>query len=273
MAKWLFDPGHGGSDSGATYKGRRESDDVLRMAKRVAEIMKANGESIDFTRTTDATVSLRARSNKENNGSYNYFVSFHRNAFEPEKAHGVETHVYSKNGGKAEQLANKVNPLLVDCGFLNRGVKASNFHVLRETKCPSILIEMGFIDHTTDNNIFSNKFESIAQAIAKGCLKQIGKNLNSTGGSSSSSSSSSSSDSFKIGDYGKAVVVTADSLNVRSGRGTEHEVIGSLSKGQKVTINYILPDNRDGKGDSALWGSFDFKNTTGYIHLGYVKPV
>lgn len=270
MAKWLFDPGHGGSDSGATYKGRRESDDVLRMAKRVAEIMRANGESIDFTRTTDATVSLTARSNKENNGSYAYFVSFHRNAFEPEKAHGVETHVYSKNGGKAEQLANKVNPLLVNCGFLNRGVKASNFHVLRETRCPSILIEMGFIDHTTDNNIFTNKFEAIAQAIAKGCLKQIGKDLNSTGGSSSGSSSTGA---FKIGDYGKAVEITADVLNVRSGRGSEHGVIGTLSRGQRVTINYILPDNRDGKGDDALWGSLDFKGKTGFIHLGYAKPV
>ena len=45
MGKWLFDAGHGGSDPGACYNGRKESYDVLRLAKRVGEILSANGES------------------------------------------------------------------------------------------------------------------------------------------------------------------------------------------------------------------------------------
>ena len=40
MAKWLIDPGHGGADSGAIYKGRRECDDVLKLALRVGELLK-----------------------------------------------------------------------------------------------------------------------------------------------------------------------------------------------------------------------------------------
>lgn len=36
MIKLCFDYGHGGKDSGASYKGRKESDDVLRIGKAVA---------------------------------------------------------------------------------------------------------------------------------------------------------------------------------------------------------------------------------------------
>lgn len=176
MAKWLLDPGHGGTDSGATYKDRRECDDVLRLALRVGEELKKNGENVYYTRVTDDTISLSDRSNKENSGNYDYFVSIHRNAYQPEAAKGVETHIYAI-GGTAEQLANKVNEEIVKNGFVNRGVKVSNFHVLRETKCPAILLEVGFIDNTSDNSLFESNFEKIVQSIVKGCLLQIGKEI------------------------------------------------------------------------------------------------
>lgn len=179
MAKWLIDPGHGGVDSGASYKGRRECDDVLRLSLRVGELLKNNNESVHYTRSTDTTISLNERSNKENNGDFDYFISIHRNAYKPELAKGSEIHVYA-NCSVAEQLGNKVNSELVKNGFINRGIKVSNFHVLRETKCPAILVEVGFIDNTSDNFIFDSKFEQIAQSIVKGCLLQIGKVINSS---------------------------------------------------------------------------------------------
>ena len=176
MAKWLIDPGHGGVDSGASYKGRRECDDVLKLSLRVGELLKNNNENVYYTRSIDTTLSLLERSKRENVGDYDYFVSIHRNAYKPECARGCETHVYAK-GGIAEELANKVNSEMVKSGFVNRGVKISNFHVLRETKSPAILVEVGFIDNTSDNNIFDSKFEQIAQSIVKGCLLQIGKSI------------------------------------------------------------------------------------------------
>lgn len=181
MAKWLLDAGHGGTDPGACYKGRRECDDTLRLTKRIGEILKANGETVEYIRTTDTTVSLSQRSQKENAGSYDYFVSLHRNAFSPEQAKGVETYIYNGSYASKERnrsFATKVNTALINgSGYYNRGVKEANYHVLRETKCPAILIEVGFIDNTGDNSIFDNKFESIAQSIAKGCLEQVGKSM------------------------------------------------------------------------------------------------
>lgn len=178
MAKWLIDPGHGGTDPGAILGSRKESSDVLRLALKVGEILKVNGEAVTYTRATDVFVSLNNRCSIENKSNYDYFVSFHRNA--PPKnvvALGTETHIYAK-GGRAEILATKVNNALVNCGFNNRGVKVTNYQVLRETKCSAILIEAGYITHETDNKIFDEKFTSIANGIAKACLNQVNKELN-----------------------------------------------------------------------------------------------
>ena len=117
------------------------------------------------------------RTNIENRGNYNYFVSFHRNAFQPNEAKGVETYSLSSVGAGRE-LASKIQNNLKEI-FYNRGVKTSNFYVLRKTNCPAVLIELGFIDNDEDNKIFDSKFEEIAQAITKACLSQIGKQFKS----------------------------------------------------------------------------------------------
>lgn len=244
MAKWLLDPGHGGSDPGATYNGRRESDDVLRLAKRVGEILSSNGESVSFTRTSDVTVSLSARSSMENRGSYDYFVSIHRNAIAPEKAKGVETHIYS-SGGKKQELATKVNNNLVALGFVDRKVKISNFHVLRETKCSAILIECGFIDNTVDNNLFDSKFEQIAQAIAKGCLNQIGKDTSvqpSEPNKPSNPETPSGCDPVikSYGENGKCTITTPSGIRFRDKYCTHCGIVkGTYNKGESVYYDKV----------------------------------
>lgn len=174
MARLCFDYGHGGEDSGACYKGRKESNDVLSLGKAVASEVRRHGVIVDETRTSDATVSLRERSNFENRNNYDYFIAFHRNAFKPEKARGAETYTYLSASTKAKVFAEKIQAGLVSVGFVNRGVKTANYHVLRETRCPAVLIEMGFIDSTNDNNLFDRKRNEIIKEIAKAILFQLG---------------------------------------------------------------------------------------------------
>ena len=40
----MLDSGHGGSDPGAVYRGRREKDDTLRLTLAVGEILQENGK-------------------------------------------------------------------------------------------------------------------------------------------------------------------------------------------------------------------------------------
>ena len=174
MTRLIFDYGHGGTDPGAMYKGRKEADDVLSIGKSVATEVRRHGVTLDETRTTDKTVTLRERSNLENRKKYDYFISFHRNAFQPEKAKGVETFLYTTGGAQAKQLAERIQKELVAVGFANRGVKRANFHVLRETKAPAVLIEIGFIDNTADNQLFDKKRKQIVEGIARAILNQVG---------------------------------------------------------------------------------------------------
>lgn len=176
MSRLCFDYGHGGEDSGACYKGRKESNDVLNIGKAVAEEVRRHGITVDETRTSDATVSLNGRSSFENRNSYDYFISFHRNAFKPEQARGAETYTYLSASTRAKALAQKIQAGLVSVGFVNRGVKTANYHVLRETRCPAVLIEIGFIDNSLDNNIFDSKRNEIIREIVKAILAQLGIN-------------------------------------------------------------------------------------------------
>ncbi|KOA21136.1 sporulation-specific N-acetylmuramoyl-L-alanine amidase [Clostridium homopropionicum DSM 5847] len=176
MARLCFDYGHGGEDPGATYNGRKESNDVLSIGRAVAAEVRRHGITVDETRTSDITVSLNDRSNFENRNTYDYFISFHRNAFQPEQARGVETYTYLNPGAKSKSLAQRIQTSLVALGFTDRGVKEANYHVLRETKASAVLVEIGFIDNTWDNNLFDSKRNEIIKALTKAILAHIGIN-------------------------------------------------------------------------------------------------
>ena len=50
MAKVIIDAGHGGSEPGAIFAGRKEKDDNLRLALAVGQILENNGVDVAFTR-------------------------------------------------------------------------------------------------------------------------------------------------------------------------------------------------------------------------------
>ena len=174
MSRLCFDYGHGGNDPGACYNGRKESNDVLEIGKEVAKEVRRHGVIVDEIRTTDTTLSLQQRSNYENKNNYEYFISFHRNAFKPEAATGVETYTYLNQDARPKAMADKIQAAIVNLGFVNRGVKKANFHVLRETKAPAVLIELGFIDNSKDNSLFDSRKKEIIKAISKAILAQLG---------------------------------------------------------------------------------------------------
>ena len=50
-------------------------------------------------------------------------------------------------------------------GFVDLGVKARpNLVVLKRTRMPAVLVEAGFINSDTDNELFDSNFQDIAQA-------------------------------------------------------------------------------------------------------------
>ena len=170
MVKICFDYGHGGKDPGAVYKGRKESMDNLELGMKVAERVGIYNLEIGGTRTSDVNLSLKARVDFANKGDYDYFISFHRNAFKAELANGAEVFIHPKASPKARRLGEAIQKGLVDCGFRNRGLKLAHFYVLSKTKMPAVLIEIGFIDNSGDNDLFDLKRNEIIDSISRAII-------------------------------------------------------------------------------------------------------
>lgn len=169
--KIVIDAGHGGEDPGAVYQGRQEKDDTLQLALSVGEILEKNGIDVVYTRTTDVYQTPFQKVQIANEQMADYFISLHRNSSpKPNQYHGVETLIYDLSGIKLE-MAENINAALEKVGFQNLGVKARpGLVVLRRTKMPALLVEVGFINSDIDNQLFDDKFQEIAQAIAGGIM-------------------------------------------------------------------------------------------------------
>lgn len=187
--KIAVDAGHGGSDYGATYNGRAEKDDNLKLALAVGDILEKNGIDVVYTRTTDEYETPFKKATDANDAKADYFVSIHRNSSPmPNQYTGVETLVYNNSGIKSQMAAN-INSELEKAGFKNLGInERPNLVVLKRTKMPAVLVEAGFINNDKDNETFDKNFNQIANGIADGILKTLGitpKNDTSTWAASS----------------------------------------------------------------------------------------
>lgn len=174
----VIDAGHGGWDNGASYNGRLEKDDNLRLALEVEKQLTAQGVPVLMTRSTDVFVELADRAAIANAAHADLFVSLHRNSY-PEQtpySNGVENFIYLtaplETSGSAAQL---VLDEVVNVGVQsNHGVSRGNYYVLRRTIMPSMLLEMGFIINDIDNKLFDEHLVEYAAAIAKGIMKYFG---------------------------------------------------------------------------------------------------
>ncbi len=170
----MLDAGHGGRDPGAVYNGRQEKDDTLELTLAIGEILQNNGIDVEYTRTTDVYESPYQKALEANEAGVDYFISIHRNSFpRPNEVNGVESLVYNKQGIKYE-MAQNINAQLETVGFVNLGVQARpNLVVLRRTQMPAVLVEVGFINSDTDNQLFDMNFNAITQAIANGIIETL----------------------------------------------------------------------------------------------------
>lgn len=176
MRTIVLDAGHGGSDPGAVNGARLEKNDNLNLALAVQRRLEAAGQRVIMTRSTDVFIPLAERSAISNRNHTDLFVSIHRNAASSPAANGVENFVYINPTPMETQHAQTVLHEIVSAGVQsNRGVRQGNFAVLRNTRAPAMLLEMGFISNTRDNQLFDQNFNAYADAIARGIVRLLGE--------------------------------------------------------------------------------------------------
>jgi len=183
----IVDPGHGGSDTGATRGDLRESKIVLGVASQLTELLKSNPKfKVTQTRWKDKLVGLDERSKMASEVKADLFLSIHVNSNPVEKAKGTEIYFQNqitadqedlylasrenegvksqkkKSGGEVDNIVDDLvhsHHLLMSFELAksiynvwpkpNTGlhIRQAPFHVLSEVTMPSVLVELGFLSN------------------------------------------------------------------------------------------------------------------------------
>ncbi|HAX12244.1 MAG TPA: hypothetical protein DCX58_03680 [Roseburia sp.] len=200
----VLDPGHGGSDSGASGNGLREKDLTLKIAQYAKqELEKYAGVTVYLTRTSDGYVGLKDRATYAKSVNADIFVSLHINSNKSTSPNGAGIYYPNRNynasfsdigNGLATKIISKLTALGLntwrsDVGGIIRedeckdpdeeymypdGSHGDYHSVIRNCKkegIPAILVEHAFISNASDaSNYLSSdeKLKKLGVADAQG---------------------------------------------------------------------------------------------------------
>lgn len=174
----VVDPGHGGRDRGAAgVRGLIEKDITLALARRLGDALRTElGAKVIYTRTRDRFVSLSERVRLANRARADLYISVHANAHRQADVHGIETFYFEGPRSMAREFARRVQSGMMHAvrshrfGVKSLGIKAARFRVLRGVRMPAVLVEAGFITHSSEARRLSSDAyrETIVEGIVRG---------------------------------------------------------------------------------------------------------
>lgn len=182
--KIVVDAGHG-----PQTPGKRTPDDSMRefhfnsvVARYVRTgLLEYEGVQTMYTHADDGSrdVTLKDRTAAANKWGADLLVSIHANAMGSGwgAARGIETFVYTTKPASSVAVAKAVQrQLIAATGLFDRGVKAENLHMVRESHCPAILVECGFMTNRTEAELLKSDVyrRKCAAAIVAGIAEACG---------------------------------------------------------------------------------------------------
>lgn len=187
----VLDPGHGGYDPGAISKqGIYEKDINLKIALRVAELLKPSGIKAILTRDEDEDYvppGVKGRASKKQT-DLNYridlasqakadiFVSIHVNATNGRPKSGAEAFYYFKSD-ESKFLAETIQQELIKVPGMNRRIaKPGDFYVIKNTPMTAVIVELGYLNNPAELKKLNEAWyqEYLAHAVAKGIARYFG---------------------------------------------------------------------------------------------------
>ena len=180
MAIRIFiDQGHNpqNPNAGAEGNGLKEQDVTYAVGQELARLLRENGNyEVELSRNSPDKIlgnsnaaSLAARVQAANAFGADYFISIHTNASYLPTAMGSEAIVYN-NESPAIPLAESIlEGLEYATGFPSRGVYSRpTLYVLRRTKMPALLVEIGFITNPQEAYLMETNPGQFAAGIYNG---------------------------------------------------------------------------------------------------------
>lgn len=182
VRKVIIDPGHGGTDSGATGNNLLEKDYNLLISKYMYDRFKELGVPVAITRDSDTTLSPTDRVNtilnKFGNSSDVILISNHVNSGGGE---GAEVIYALRN---RDTLAKRILENIGAAGqetrkYYQRRLPSDTskdyYFIHRNTgNLEPLIVEYGFIDNTKDVEFLKENYEELAEAVISAVANYIG---------------------------------------------------------------------------------------------------
>ena len=171
----ILDPGHGGSDLGASRDTFIESKIVLQIAEKIKTELEAHQITVYLTRGTDSNLSLQHRVDIANQLQADLFISLHANWSRSTSVNGLEFYFSSQNPASHRGLTHSpevrsedvIEKIIADLTLLSRQklslefsqqtqaqnpdkksvIRRAPFYVIENTEMPAVLVEVGFISN------------------------------------------------------------------------------------------------------------------------------
>ena len=182
VRKVIIDPGHGGTDSGATGNNLLEKDYNLLISKYMYDRFKELGVPVAITRDSDTTLSPTDRVNtilnKFGNSSDVILISNHVNSGGGE---GAEVIYALRN---RDTLAKRILENIGATGQTTRkyyqrrlpsDTSKDYYFIHRNTgNLEPLIVEYGFIDNTKDVEFLKENYKELAEAVISAVANYIG---------------------------------------------------------------------------------------------------
>lgn len=146
----VIDPGHGGKDSGTIGNGGiMEKMLTLQTALLLKNELQKTGANVYLTRTGDTYLTLQERVNIAHQYQADAFISIHYDSSLNGLASGMTAYYYDQQNDYP--LALSLDPFFSQkLAIPYRGIRFGDFHVIRETNEPSVLLELGYVNNPTE---------------------------------------------------------------------------------------------------------------------------
>ncbi|MDQ8143115.1 N-acetylmuramoyl-L-alanine amidase [Chryseobacterium sp. CFS15] len=160
----VIDAGHGGNDFGATMNGVSEKDMVLNIARQIKKASDKDGTyEVILTRSEDTSTKLTERTEQINKLNPEMVISLHINRTPEANTNKSGHEIFIQKTSESKSLAEKLSAKLGECS-----IKEENLHILRNSKSPAVLVELGYINNIKEREYMnsSDGQREIAQKFA-----------------------------------------------------------------------------------------------------------
>ena len=167
----VIDAGHGGKDPGTTSANGFEEKIVnFQVAQQIAQILRDKGDRVIMTRDNDEFVELEERAAIANRAKADVFVSIHADSSAKSNLTGFTIYVGRSGSWSSSKLADAIDTRMAQTGISSNGTKKADYRVLTHTRCPAVLVEIGYLSNYWEAKQLKNSDtqKRLAQAVAEG---------------------------------------------------------------------------------------------------------